>query len=105
MSQTTGQSMPKSKKGVDVSTPSDRDEGETTVIDIDDRGLVPMPARVTVTRADGTTEEVDVPVDAWLSGGARSTLRVPSRPEITWVAIDDKNAFPDIDRSNQLWRR
>ena len=82
-----------------------RDEGDTTLIDIEDRGLVPMPARVTITRAGGTTQEVVVPVDVWLSGSRRSTLRVPSRPEITQVEIDAANAFPDIDRSNQLWRR
>jgi hypothetical protein len=82
-----------------------RDEGDTTVIEIEDRGLVPMPARVTVTRADGSTREIDVPVDVWLSGSRRSTLRVPSRPAVTQVEIDEKNTFPDIDRSNQLWRR
>jgi hypothetical protein len=82
-----------------------RDEGDTTLIVIEDRGLVPMPVRVTITRAGGATQEIVVPVDAWLSGSRRSTLRAPSRPEVTKVEIDAASAFPDIDRSNQLWKR
>jgi hypothetical protein len=82
-----------------------RDYGDTTLIDIDDRGLVPMPVRVSVTRADGSAQQVELPVDVWLSGARRTTLRVPSRPEITRVELDAANAFPDIDRSNQLWTR
>jgi len=82
-----------------------RESGDTTVIDIEDRGLVPMPVRVSVTRADGSVQQFEVPVDVWLGGARRTTLHVPSRPEITRVELDAANAFPDIDRSNQLWTR
>ncbi len=82
-----------------------RAAGDTTLIDIEDRGLVPMPVRVSVTRADGSVQQLEVPVDVWLGGARRTTLRVPSRPEITRVELDAANAFPDIDRSNQLWTR
>jgi hypothetical protein len=82
-----------------------RDAGDSAFIDIEDCGLVPMPVRVAITRADSTVQEITVPVDAWLSGAKRLTLRILSRPTVTRVEIDAAAAFPDIDRSNQTWRR
>jgi len=79
-------------------------EGDSTTITIEDRGLAPMPVALAVTRGDGTTERIDVPVDVWLHGARRYRLRVASRPAVVRVEIDPDGAFPDVDRSNQIWR-
>jgi Peptidase family M1 domain len=75
-------------------------------ITIEDRGLAPMPARVTVTRENGDTQRLEVPVQTWLEGRRTATLTLPaaSSPVIR-VEIDAENAFPDIDRANNLWTR
>ncbi len=92
-----GWSLDQAVAGVEVG-------GDSTSITLEDRGLAPMPVPVAVTRADGTTERIDVPVDVWLRGARRYRLRVASRPAVVRVEIDPDEAFPDVDRNNQVWR-
>src|SRR5207245_10553413 len=49
--------------------------GDSVTITIGDEGLAPMPVRLAVTRADGTAQGLEVPVDAWPGGGRRGALR------------------------------
>jgi hypothetical protein len=82
-----------------------RPDGDALVVTVEDRGLAPMPARVVVTRQDGSTTRLEVPVEGWLSGSRHATLRVPGGASVTRIEIDPEGAFPDVDRSNQVWRR
>ena len=77
--------------------------GDSTSIAIEDRGLAPMPVRLAVTRADGTTQRVEVPVDVWLHGARRYVVKVGAGSPVTRVEIDPEGFFPDIDRANQVW--
>lgn len=79
--------------------------GGATII-VEDRGLAPMPARLTITHEDGTTQGLEVPVETWLEGRRTATVTLPSSPSpIIRVEIDAENAFPDIDRDNNVWTR
>ncbi len=80
-------------------------EGDSVAIVLEDRGLAPMPVFLSVTRADGSVQRIEVPVDVWLSGLRRYVVRVAARPEVTRVEIDPERAFPDLDHSNQVWTR
>src|SRR2546428_4657928 len=77
--------------------------GDSVTITIGDEGLAPMPVRLAVTRADGTVQRLEVPVDAWLRGARRAPLRVPREPRIVRVAIDPTALFPCLDRTKQTW--
>ncbi|MFL5562465.1 MAG: M1 family metallopeptidase [Gemmatimonadaceae bacterium] len=77
--------------------------GDSTAITIEDRGLAPMPVRLTVTRSDGTKQQLMLPVTVWLGGSRRQVVRVASRPAVTRVEIDPEGFFPDMNRQNQLW--
>jgi hypothetical protein len=79
-------------------TPGD----DGTRIVIEDRGMMPMPAIVEVTLADGTTVRREVPVETWLSGARTATVSVEAA-DVTRVEIDPEMAFPDLDRSNNVW--
>jgi peptidase M1-like protein len=79
--------------------------GDSTAITIEDRGLAPMPAPVVVTRADGSVERLEVPVDAWLTGARRHIVRVAASPRIIKVEIDPDRAFPDIHPNDQVWKQ
>lgn len=79
--------------------------GGATIV-IEDRGLAPMPARVTVTRENGETQMVEVPVETWLEGRRTATLTLPrAASPVIRVEIDAENAFPDIVRENNVWTR
>jgi hypothetical protein len=85
-----------------------RDVRETpggTIITIADRGNVPMPARVVITRQDGTIERAEFPVEGWLAGSREGTLTVTPGSPVVKVEIDPEMAFPDTDRSNNVWTR
>jgi hypothetical protein len=72
---------------------------------VQDRGRVPMPVPLTVHREDGSTEQLEIPVDVWLAGATRAEVVVAPTPAITRVEIDAAGAFPDADRSNNVWPR
>lgn len=80
------------------------DQGGTKVI-VEDRGWVPMPARVTITRENGEQLQLEVPVETWLSGTTRAELSVPAGSPVVKVEIDAEKLFPDVDDRNNIWER
>ncbi len=79
-------------------------EGGATIV-IEDRGLVPMPARVTITLDNGDTVVREVRVETWLAGNTTAELTVAAEAPVVRVEIDAEGAFPDVDRSNNVWER
>ena len=75
--------------------------GARTTITIRDEGQNPMPARLTLTYADGRTERREIPVETWLGGTDRATITVDGA--VTKVEIDADRVFPDADRSDNVW--
>ena len=78
-------------------------QGDSVAITIEDRGLVPMPVRLSITRQGAQPDTLTVPVDVWLDGARRHTVTVPARGGVSRVEIDAAEAFPDVDRTNQRW--
>jgi hypothetical protein len=82
------------------------DQGGSTVITVRDLGMAPMPTRLTVTRANGTVERPEIPVETWLSGTRTATVNVAADPSpVVRVEIDAESAFPDVNRTNNVWTR
>jgi hypothetical protein len=61
--------------------------------------------RLSITRVDGRVERLSLPVETWLRGDRRQTVRIAREPAVKSVEIDADNEFPDLDRSNQVWPR
>jgi hypothetical protein len=76
--------------------------GVSTIV-IEDRGLLPMPAQVLITRADGAVERAEVPVEVWLGGARSHELRVRASPRVIKVEVDPSPAWPDVVRGNNVW--
>jgi hypothetical protein len=79
--------------------------GDSLEVGIDNRGKAPMPVHLVVTRTDGRADSVNVPVDVWLGGARRTTVRVARAPAVKSIEIDPAREFPDVDRDNQRWPR
>ena len=79
-------------------------DGDSTTITITSPGRAPMPVRLALTRTDGTTTRRSLPVEPWLNDNDTVRVTVPARPPLQRVEIDPEAAFPDIDRSNQIWQ-
>jgi aminopeptidase N len=79
--------------------------GDSVEIAVVNRGKTPMPLRLMVTRIDGRVERLTLPVDVWLRGERRRTVRVAGEPALKSIEIDAEKEFPDLDRSNQVWPR
>lgn len=74
-----------------------------TRIVVEDLGWVPMPARLTITLANGDVVRREVPVEEWLKGARTAEVRMPRGPAVTRVEIDVERAFPDVNRDNNVW--
>ena len=72
-------------------------------VTIDNHDELVMPVVLDVTYADGTTEQRRLPVEIWYSRN-RFHERWPSTKRVVRVEIDAERKFPDVDRSNNVWR-
>lgn len=88
---------------LDQAIGSVKPEGDSLVITVEDRGLVPMPVNLSVTRENGSVLHVSIPAEEWLTGRRTITGRVPLVPAVVKVQIDAEGAFPDLNRANQTW--
>ena len=80
-----------------------RQAGGEVEITVEDRGLAPMPARLTITRDDGSVQHVEVPVGVWLAGARRHTLHLGATPAIRRVELDAEHRFPEANRDDDVW--
>jgi len=46
-----------------------------------------------------------IPVDVWLTGARQYTVMLDRGSGITGIEIDPEQAFPDVDRTNNGWKR
>jgi hypothetical protein len=77
---------------------------EGTTITVEDRGQVPMPAFLTITRESGETLKREIPVETWLRGATSATVTVPAGSPVSRVELDADRAYPDLNRANNLWQ-
>ena len=77
--------------------------GHTKIV-LSNRGTMTMPAELSLTFADSTTETVRLPVEMW-NLGQRFTYTVRSTNAVRRVEVDPRSVMPDIDRSNNVWPR
>lgn len=74
-----------------------------TRIVVEDRGWIPMPVHLAVTRANGEVERYEIPVDRWLQGRTTASITVPGASPVVRVEIDPEEQFPDVIRDNNTW--
>jgi Peptidase family M1 domain len=82
---------------------STTDTTQGTIITIETREKLPMPATIDVTEANGKTNRVKLPVEIWMHGPVWK-FHYASTSAVTQVTIDPDKRYPDTDRSNNVWK-
>ncbi len=72
------------------------------VIILENKGDFPMPVMLLVTFEDGTTEQIDLPVEIWAKSDTAKHL-VNGSKEISRVEFDPNKMVPDINQLNDVW--
>lgn len=67
-------------------------------------GPLVMPVALGIGYDDGSSEKVTLPVEIWFYGNGYFYV-VQSSKKIIAVTIDPDTLFPDVDRSNNSWRK
>jgi hypothetical protein len=62
-----------------------------------------MPFSLEVVMKDGTKRTINVPIETWLQGYAR-TIHVSTTQKVKSVTIDPANLLPDSNRKNNVWK-
>ena len=76
-----------------------------TRITVANRGRLPMPVVLAITREDGEVLRREIPVAEWLEGARTASIVVPPGAAVTRVEIDPDRAFADVAPENNVWAR
>ena len=82
----------------------DSDPTKGALITIESKGKMIMPVILRITQSTGITETVRLPVEIWRRGGSW-TYKYASKAGIEKVSLDPDHVLPDIDRSNNDWKK
>ncbi len=75
-----------------------------SVVALSNRDRMVMPAELRLTYAGGDTATVRLPVDMWNLGN-HFDYRVPGGRRVVRAELDPRGAYPDMDRTNNVWPR
>ena len=74
-------------------------------ITIEQKGGIVMPVEMEITYTDGTTQRVKLPADIWRRNEKVFTYGLFSNKDIAQVVLDPDEAYADINRSNNTWKK
>ena len=78
--------------------------GATAFVYLSSPGALPMPVDLRLSYANGTAEDVRLPVEIWFLGNHYSFDRkIPA--DVVKVEIDPRQNFPDVRRGNNVWTK
>src|SRR5713226_3846489 len=87
-----------------ILTARDSSGNTFTEIFLSNLGGLPMPLDLHLTFADGTTDNVRLPVEIWFEGNHFVYVRQLPK-EVVKVEIDPNRNFPDVRRQNNTWSK
>ncbi|MDQ8153052.1 MAG: M1 family metallopeptidase [Gemmatimonadota bacterium] len=74
-------------------------------VTLEQKGGIVMPVEMDLTYTDGTTERVKLPADIWRTNEKVFTWGKFTSKEISQVVLDPDEAFADINRGNNTWKK
>jgi len=79
-------------------------DGQTVAsITVRRHSSIPFPLEMRLRLADGSVQNVTIPVDIWGTGGERVTAEVPVKSNVVGVRLWPDGTVPDFNESNDTW--
>lgn len=72
------------------------------VVVVDNRESIPMPVKILATFEDGSTQNIDLPVEIWMKGNSWAHYFETDK-KLKSMIIDPDRILPDINGSNDQW--
>ncbi|HWU77631.1 MAG TPA: M1 family metallopeptidase [Rhodanobacter sp.] len=88
--------------GVTGASYVDNDPGKGATVNLVSKQKLVMPATLRIDFADGTHEDMRVPVEAWRQSG-RPKITLATSKRIAKLTLDPDHKLPDADRSNNSY--
>ena len=82
----------------------DGDPAKGSLIMIENKDRMAMPATVEVKESNGKSGRMNFPVETWERGGL-FTFHYNSTGEIDSVIVDPDKILPDVNAENNVWAR
>jgi hypothetical protein len=79
--------------------------GGRVKVTVEDRGQLYAPVDVTATLSDGKQVRWREPASVWFGGASSVTTSHAVEGTVTGVELDAAHDFPDVDRSNDVWKK
>ena len=73
-------------------------------ITIENLEKMPMPVIVQIKETNGKEHNLKLPVEVW-QRGATWTFKVPTTSEIQDIILDPEKVLPDLNRTNNQWKK
>ncbi len=74
-------------------------------VKVENKGGLVLPLHVEITYDDGSKELVKLPADVWRANELTFTYGFWATKGVSQIVLDPKEAFADVDRENNVWRK
>ena len=91
-------------KNIDIAVNNVEQKEGGYSIELSMEGEIPMPVKLAVTYTDGSSEEINLPVEIWQRGDTWSHFLSTSKT-IQKVEFDPKKQISDIHAANDTWEK
>ena len=88
--------------GIDSVTTLSRDGQSVAMVELRKHTSIPFPVELRLELADGTVQEVKLPVTIWFLGD-QYTAAIPVRSAVTGARLWPDGTVPDFNSSNDTW--
>jgi aminopeptidase N len=88
--------------GIDTATTVSTDGRNIAMIQLRKHTSIPFPVELRLKLADGSTQDVKLPVDIWFLGD-RYTATIPVRAPLAGARLWPDGTVPDFNSSNDTW--
>ena len=88
--------------GIDTAATVSSDGHSIAMVQLEKHTSIPFPVEMRLKLADGTTQDVKLPVDIWYLGD-QYTATIPVRAALTGIRLWPDGTGPDFNSSNDTW--